>query len=177
MTHARWKLVVDGESVTIASDRFRLTTSGSPSALTDLSTDDPSTDPADSGQIEAIIAELQTMTRRTYGQYCGLSRALEIIGERWSLLIIRDLLVGPRSVAELQRGLPRIAADILGTRLGELERTGVVQRGGSSRPDGAPAYELTGWGKELEDIVYRLGRWGTRLRTSGSRTACWSPRR
>jgi len=154
MTEARWKLVVDGQSVTIANDRFQLTTNGS---APDLTMDDALLEAADSSQMEAIVAELQTMTRRTYGQFCGLSRALEIVGERWVLLIIRDLLVGPKSVGDLQRGLPRIATDILCTRLNELERTGVVRR------DGSAIYELTEWGKELEDIVHRLSRWGTRL--------------
>jgi DNA-binding HxlR family transcriptional regulator len=159
MTEARWKLVVDGQSVTIASDRFQFTTNGAQSALDDLEVDDA----AESSQIEAIVSELQTMTRRTYGQFCGLSRALEIIGERWALLIIRDLLVGPKKVADLQRGLPRMAIDILGTRLNEMERTGVVRRSVSPDETGAAVYELTEWGKELEDIVYRLSRWGTRL--------------
>lgn len=165
MTEARWKLVVDGQSVTIASDRFRFTTNGSQPPLNDLTGDDALLDPTESSQIEAIVSELQTMTRRTYGQFCGLSRALEIIGERWSLLIIRDLLVGPKNVADLQRGLPRMAIDILSTRLNEMERTGVVRRGVSpeSNDPGAAIYELTEWGKELEDIVYRLSRWGTRL--------------
>ena len=66
--------------------------------------------------------------RRSYGQYCGLARALEIVGERWALLIVRDLLVGPRRFGQLQQGLPRIPSNILTTRLRELEEHGVVRR-------------------------------------------------
>lgn len=113
---------------------------------------------AESAQMEAIISELMTMTRQTYGQYCGLARALEIIGERWSLLVVRDLLVGPKRFAELRRGLPRASVDILSTRLKELENNGIVRS--SVLPDGDDRYELTEYGSELEDVVLSLGRWG-----------------
>lgn len=163
MTGARWKLVVDGENVTIAGDRFQLTTNGTRTAQNDLAMDDSIFDIAESSQMEAIVSELQTMTRRPYGQFCGLSRALEIIGERWALLIIRNLLVGPKSVTDLHWGLPRMPANILCTRLNELEHTGVIRRSGMAQPDGSAVYELTEWGKELDDIALRLGRWGARL--------------
>lgn len=163
MTQARWKLVVDDHGLTIASDRFQFTTNGSGPSFGGFDFDDESVfAAAESNDIEAVVSELQTMTRRTYGQYCGLARALEIVGERWVMLMIRDLLVSPKTVVELQRGLPRIPTDLLCTRLSELERMGVVSRV-DTRPDGAVVYGLTDWGRELDDIVLRLGRWGARL--------------
>src|SRR4051794_16358232 len=103
------------------------------------------------------------MTRRNYGQYCAVARALEVVGERWALLIVRDLLGGHRRYTDLRRGLPQIATNILSTRLRELEDAGVVRRRVLPRRPGSVVYELTEYGAELEDIVFRLGRWGTRL--------------
>jgi DNA-binding HxlR family transcriptional regulator len=97
---------------------------------------------------------------REYGQYCGLARALELVGERWALLIIRDLLVGPKRFSELQRGLPKIPSNILASRLKELEEAGIVQRRAQPRPAGGSVYELTADGGELEEAVAALGRWG-----------------
>ncbi len=102
------------------------------------------------------------MTKRAYGQYCGLARAVEVIAERWALLIIRDLLVGPRRFTDLNRGLPRIPTNILAARLKELEDAGVVRRRIVPRPAGSIVYELTEYGSELEDVVLSLGRWGAR---------------
>jgi DNA-binding HxlR family transcriptional regulator len=98
--------------------------------------------------------------KRTYGQYCGMARALEMVGERWALLIIRDLLVGPRRFTDLLRGLPRIPTNVLTTRLQELEEAGVVQRRARARPATGVVYELTEYGRELEGVVLRLARWG-----------------
>jgi DNA-binding HxlR family transcriptional regulator len=97
---------------------------------------------------------------RGYGQYCGLARALELVGERWALLIIRDLLVGPRRFSELRRGLPKIPTNVLSDRLKELEESGVVQRRVLPRPASAIVYELTPYGAEIEEAVMRLGTWG-----------------
>ncbi len=102
------------------------------------------------------------MAKRAYGQYCGFARALEIVGERWGLLIIRDLLVGPKRFTDLRRGLPRIPSNILSDRLKELEDAGVVQRRVLPRPAGSIVYELTEHGGDLEDAVLALGRWGAR---------------
>lgn len=103
------------------------------------------------------------MKARTYGQFCGLARALEIVGERWVVLIVRDLLVGPRRFTDLHRGLPRIPTNVLAARLKELEGAGVVRRRILPRPAGSVIYELTEFGAELEDVVVRLGRWGAKL--------------
>lgn len=102
------------------------------------------------------------MPTRAYGQFCGLSRALEVVGERWSLLIVRDLLVGPKRFTDLHRGLPGIPTNVLTARLKELEQAGVVRRRILPRPAGSIVYELTEYGAELEEPVVYLGRWGAK---------------
>lgn len=102
------------------------------------------------------------MTTKTYGQYCGVARALELVGERWALLIIRDLLVGPKRYTDLRAGLPKIPTNVLATRLKELEQGGIVVRRVLPRPSGAIVYELTPYGQDLEEVVLGLGRWGAR---------------
>jgi len=97
------------------------------------------------------------MAARDYGQYGGLSQALELIGERWSLLIVRDLLVGPRRYGELAAGLARIPSNILAARLKELQAAGVIRRAPRSR---IIVYELTSYGRKLEPVVLALGAWG-----------------
>ncbi|MET0736546.1 MAG: helix-turn-helix domain-containing protein [Microbacterium sp.] len=98
------------------------------------------------------------MASRSYGQYCGVTTAVELIGERWALLIVRDLLVGPRRYTDLKQGLPRIPTNILSTRLKELQEGGVVRR--VPLMNCGLVYELTPYGRELEPIVLALGRWG-----------------
>lgn len=97
------------------------------------------------------------MAARDYGQYGGVTRALELIGERWALLIIRDLLVGPRRYGELAGGLHKIPSNILAARLKELQAASVIRRVPHSR---VIVYELTPYGRELEPIVLGLGAWG-----------------
>lgn len=99
---------------------------------------------------------------RSYGQYCGLAQALEIVGERWALLIVRDLVLGPKRFTDLRTGLPRIPTNVLSARLKELEAAGVVHRRTMPRPSAAVAYELTAYGSELEEVVLHLGRWGAK---------------
>lgn len=98
------------------------------------------------------------MAARSYGQYCGITTAVELVTERWALLIIRDLLVGPRRYTDLKQGLPKIPTNILSTRLKELQEGGVIRRVALRRC--GLVYELTGYGRELEPIVLALGRWG-----------------
>lgn len=95
---------------------------------------------------------------RTYGQYGGVTTALELVGERWALLIVRDLLVGPRRYTDLKQGLPRIPTNILSTRLKELQQAGVVRRAHLAHC--GLVYLLTDFGRGLEDVVLALGRWG-----------------
>ena len=97
------------------------------------------------------------MAPREYGQYDGVTRAMEIVGERWAMLIVRDLLVGPRRNGELAAGLPRIPTNILAARLKELQAVGVIRRAPRSR---IVIYELTPYGRELEPVVLALGAWG-----------------
>lgn len=98
------------------------------------------------------------MASRSYGQYCGVTTAVELIGERWALLIVRDLLVGPRRYTDLKQGLPKIPTNILSSRLKELQEGGVVRR--VPLANCGLVYELTPYGRELEPIVLALGRWG-----------------
>ena len=102
------------------------------------------------------------MATRAYGQYCGFARSLELVGERWALLVIRDLLVGPKRFSDLQRGLPKVPSNILTARLKELEEAGIVRRRAQPRPPGGVVYELTEEGRDLEDAVIALGRWGAK---------------
>ena len=97
------------------------------------------------------------MAARDYGQYSGITRAMELVGERWALLIVRDLLVGPRRYGELGAGLPRIPSNILAARLKELQAAGIIRRAPRSR---VIVYELTPYGRELEPVVLALGAWG-----------------
>ena len=94
---------------------------------------------------------------RSYGDPCGIARALDVIGERWALLIVRELLLGPKRFTDLRAGLGA-SPNVLSQRLAELEAGGVVQQ----RKAGGALYELTDWGRELHPILLRLGRWGTR---------------
>jgi len=102
------------------------------------------------------------MRQREFGQYCGLARTLEVVGERWALLIVRDLLVRPRRYGELHKGLPAIPTNVLASRLKELEAAGVVERRLLPAPERGVAYALTERGRELEDAVVHLARWGAR---------------
>ncbi|MFD1719281.1 winged helix-turn-helix transcriptional regulator [Georgenia deserti] len=102
------------------------------------------------------------MAGRHYGQYCGVGTALELVGERWALLIVRDLLVGPRRYSDLKRGLARIPTNILAARLKELQAAGVIRRAPLPTARAGIIYELTEFGQGLEDVVLALGRWGFR---------------
>lgn len=89
-----------------------------------------------------------------------MARAVDVLGERWALLIIRDLLIGPQRFTDLRRGLPKIPTNVLTTRLKELEAAGVVERVILPRPETAVVYQLTEYGQQLDEIVLALGRWG-----------------
>ena len=100
-------------------------------------------------------------TKRTYGDRCGVARALDIVGERWALLVVRELLLGPKRFTDLRAGLPHVGPDILAQRLRELEASGVVRRGTLPPPAGSRIYELTERGQQLEPVVLALGRFGS----------------
>ena len=99
---------------------------------------------------------------RGYHQFCGLARALDLIGGRWALLIVRDLLTGPKRFSELQAGLPGVPTNVLTARLRELEEEGIVLRRAHERPGGGVVYDLTDFGRELEQPIMRLGFWGAK---------------
>jgi DNA-binding HxlR family transcriptional regulator len=101
-------------------------------------------------------------TKRSYGDACRFAYALDLIGERWALLVVRELLLGPKRFTDLRTGLPNASPNILAERLRELEQGGVVHRRKLPPPAAAQVYELTEWGAELEPVVTRLGAWGAR---------------
>jgi DNA-binding HxlR family transcriptional regulator len=98
---------------------------------------------------------------RTYGDLCGMARALDVVGERWALLVVRELLLGPKRFTDLRAGLPNVGPDVLSQRLRELEAAGVLRRRTLAPPAGSRVYELTERGRELEPVLLELGRWGT----------------
>lgn len=100
------------------------------------------------------------MTNQHYGQFCGLARAAEIVGQRWTLLILRDLSVGPQRYSDLVSGLPGIPTNTLASRLKELEEEGIVERMAPSRGERAVVYRLTPRGEELGPAMNALSRWG-----------------
>ena len=99
---------------------------------------------------------------RTYGDGCGVAHALDLVGERWALLVVRDLLLGPKRFTDLRAGLRGASPNVLAQRLRELEQAGVVRRRRLPPPAGSAVYELTDWGRELEPILITLGVWGVR---------------
>jgi DNA-binding HxlR family transcriptional regulator len=98
--------------------------------------------------------------RRLYGQRCGVARALDLVGERWTLLLIRDLMIGPRRFKDILESLPGIGTNLLTKRLRELEEANIVLRRVLPPPAGSTVYELTEVGAGLEPVVFALGKWG-----------------
>jgi DNA-binding HxlR family transcriptional regulator len=99
---------------------------------------------------------------RSYAQLCGVATALDVIGDRWTPLVVRELLLGPLRFGDLVSGLPGIGTNTLAARLKHLESAGVVHRTLLPLPDRGTVYELTEYGRELETILLALGRWGTK---------------
>jgi len=99
---------------------------------------------------------------RSYVDGCATAHALDLVGERWALLVVRELLLGPKRFTDLRTGIPDVSPDVLGRRLRELEHAGVVLRRKLAPPAGSQVYELTDWGYDLEPVVLALGRWGSR---------------
>ena len=101
-------------------------------------------------------------TTRTYGDGCAIAHGLDLVGERWALLVVRELLLGPKRFTDLKRGLPNASPNVISERLRELEQAGVVKRDKLPPPASARVYALTDWGRELEETVVALGRWAAR---------------
>lgn len=99
---------------------------------------------------------------RTYEDSCGIARALDVVGERWALLVIRELVLGPKRFTDLETGLRRASPDVLAQRLRDLEAAGLVARRTLPPPAASRVYELTDRGRELEPVLHALGRWGSR---------------
>ena len=103
------------------------------------------------------------MSRRQYRQFCPLAKSLDVLGERWTLLIVRELLAGPKRYTDLRDGLPGLATDLLATRLRELQAAGVIDRREVAPPTPATVYELTARGHELKPVITEIARWGRPL--------------
>src|SRR3712207_4683558 len=103
------------------------------------------------------------MSSRSYNQYCGIAYALDIVGERWTLLIVRELFAGPRRFKDLIDGLPGISTNLLAERLKRLEQQDLLRRRVLPPPAGSTVYELTPLGQALEKTLLELGRWGSRF--------------
>jgi DNA-binding HxlR family transcriptional regulator/putative sterol carrier protein len=108
------------------------------------------------------MATTRTSKKRTYDDGCAAAHALDLVGERWALLVARELLLGPKRFTDLRAGLPGASPNVLAQRLRELEAAGVVRRRKLPPPAASRVYELTDWGMELEPVIIRLGRWGAR---------------
>lgn len=107
------------------------------------------------------------MTMRSYDQFCGLARALDHVGHRWTLLVVRELLLGPRRFTDLREGLPGIANNLLADRLRQLQQDGLVTRRELPPPAASTVYELTESGRALREAVHALIRWGGRWMVDG----------
>jgi DNA-binding HxlR family transcriptional regulator len=98
--------------------------------------------------------------RRSYRDACATARALDVVGERWALLVVRELLFGPKRFGDLQSGLATVRPNVLSQRLRELEGSQVIRRRRLARPASVWVYELTEWGRQLEGVLLMLGEWG-----------------
>src|SRR5271155_4436505 len=101
---------------------------------------------------------------RSYGQYCSVAKALDVIGDRWTLLIVREVLAGgPSRYTDLRNGLPGIATNLLAERLRELEHAGIIVREDAPPPVATALFSLTARGEQLKTVIDELGRWGMPL--------------
>jgi DNA-binding HxlR family transcriptional regulator len=99
---------------------------------------------------------------KRYDQYCPVCHALGLVGERWALLVVRELLRGPKRYTDLLEGMPGIGTNILAARLRELEQGGILRKRKLPPPAASTVYELTEYGQELEEALYALARWGAK---------------
>jgi DNA-binding HxlR family transcriptional regulator len=113
-------------------------------------------------KLKKITKRTGTHARRRYEDACGAAHALDLVGERWALLVMRELMLGPKRFSDLRADLPGISANVLTQRLAGLEAAGVLMRRKLPPPASAQVYELTAWGRESEPIFQALGRWAAR---------------
>ena len=100
--------------------------------------------------------------KRTYDEGCAAAHGLDLIGERWALLVVRELLLGPKRFTDLRASLPHVSPNVLAQRLRDLEAAGVVRHRRLPPPAASQVYELTPWGTDLEPVIMALGRWASR---------------
>ena len=127
-------------------------------------------------QYRQMAARAAKSAPRSYDQYCAVARGLDVIGDRWTLLLVRDLLLGPKRYKDLLSGLPGIGTNLLADRLRELESAGLIERTVLPPPAGSTVYQLTEAGQALEPAVVALGRWGARFLGQPRRTDVMVPR-
>ena len=113
-------------------------------------------------KLENVTESQQAASRRRYDDACGTAHALDLIGERWALLVMRELMLGPKRFSDIRADLPGISANVLTQRLEGLESSGLLVRRKLPPPSSAQVYELTPWGYEAEPIIQSLGRWAAR---------------
>src|SRR6478752_2870337 len=113
-------------------------------------------------QLEKVTKRRESEEKRRYDDACGLAHAMELLGERWAMLVLRELAYGPRRFSELKADLPGISANVLTQRLGELERRGIVRKHRLPPPASVQVYEATQWGLEAPPLISRLGRFAAR---------------
>lgn len=101
--------------------------------------------------------------KRSYADACGIGRALDVVGERWAIHVVRELLLGPKRFTDIRTAIPQLSSDVLAQRLRELEAAGVITHRALPPPAASKVYELTDRGRELEPVLIELGRWGARL--------------
>src|SRR3712207_4099612 len=107
------------------------------------------------------MGTMRAPKKRKYDDGCAAAHALDVVGERWALLVVRELMLGPKRFTDLRAGLPHVSPDVLAQRLRELEASGIVRRATLAPPAGSRIYELTPRGRELEPVILALGRWGS----------------
>ena len=113
-------------------------------------------------ELDNITSSPERPIKRVYDDACGTAHGLELIGERWALLVLRELMLGPRRFSQLRADLPGISANVLTQRLAELEQRGLIVKRRLPPPANVQVYEATQWGLEAEPIVQALGRWAAR---------------
>lgn len=113
-------------------------------------------------ELEKLTKSRRSEPKRSYDDACGTAHALELIGERWALIVLRELLLGPRRFSDLRADIPGISANVLTQRLAELEERGLVRRTRLPPPAAREVYEATAWGLEAEPVIQALGRWAAR---------------
>src|ERR1044071_9587076 len=113
-------------------------------------------------QLKKVTKPRGSDEKRRYDDACGLAHALELIGERWALIVMRELMFGPRRFSELRADLPGISASVLTQRLNELEERGLVRKTKLPPPASVQVYEATEWGLEAAPVIASLGRWAAR---------------